>query len=135
MGLGFGIWLVILGMLGASSIIIAKKPDAAELIAKFAPYQGWMGAVSVLWGIYGILWSFRLLGVKFIYGVTYLATSGLLISLGLLLGVGVLKTFIKDAKAQAGMDKTIAKLAPFQGTLGFISIGLGVWTVLMGFLF
>ena len=50
-------------------------------------------------------------------------------SLGLLLGVGVLKTFIKDPTAQAKMDQTIAKLAPKQGMLGLIAIGLGIWLV------
>ena len=55
--------------------------------------------------------------------------------LGLLLGVGVLKTFIKDVTANAKMDQTITKLAPYQGTLGLVSIGLGVWGVVVGFVF
>ncbi len=55
MGLVSGIWLALLGVLGASNLIIAKKPDAKELIAKMAPYQGWIGAVSALWGVWGII--------------------------------------------------------------------------------
>jgi hypothetical protein len=42
MGLAFGVWLAVLGILGASNLIIARKPDAKELIAKLAPYQGWI---------------------------------------------------------------------------------------------
>jgi hypothetical protein len=138
MGLVNGIWLAVLGILGASSLIIAKKPDAKEMIAKIAPYQGWMGAVSACWGIWGIIGAVLNLGWLAhwpIYWATWLADSVLQAALGLLLGVGTLKTFIKDATAQAKMDQTIAKLAPFQGTLGLVAIGVGVWMVVAGFLF
>jgi len=71
------------------------------------------------------VWPFAIgLSIAFVVGT----------SLGLLLGVGVLKTFIKDATAQAKMDQTIVKLSPFQGTLGFISIGVGVAFVVLNFL-
>ena len=50
-----GIWLAVLGILGASSLIISRRPDAAQMIAKLAPYQGWIGAVSALWGVWGVI--------------------------------------------------------------------------------
>ena len=40
---------IFVGVLGASNLIIAKKPDAKELIAKVAPYQGWIGAMGPVW--------------------------------------------------------------------------------------
>jgi hypothetical protein len=139
MGLIGGIWLAVLGILGAANLIIAKKPDAKELIAKLAPYQGWIGAVSALWGVWGIISSVLTLGWLasgwVIPWVTFLAVGVIQAALGLLLGVGVLKSFIKDARAQEKMDQTITKLAPYQGTLGLISIGLGVWAVVSTFLF
>lgn len=138
MGLVNGIWLAVLGILGASNLIIARKPDAKELIGKLAPYQGWIGAVSALWGVWGIISSVLNLGWMAyapIYWITYLADSVLSLALGLLLGVGVLKTFIKNPQAQEKMDQTIAKLAPYQGLLGLIAIGVGIWMVIAGFLF
>lgn len=132
-----GIWMVILGVLAASSLIIARRPDAAQMIGKVAPYQGWMGAVSAFWGIWGIISSVLTIGLLALWPIlwiTNLATSVLLASLGLLLGVGVLKTFIKDPTAQAKMDQTIAKLAPFQGTLGLVAIGVGIWCVVASFM-
>jgi hypothetical protein len=90
MGLVNGIWLAVLGVLGASNLIIARKPDAKELIGKLAPYQGWIGAVSALWGIWGIISSVLNLGwMAFapIYWITYLVDSILSFCLGLLLGV------------------------------------------------
>ncbi len=138
MGLIYGIWLAVLGVLGASSLIIAKKPDAKELIAKLAPFQGWIGAISALSGAWGIISSVLHLGgltAAPIYWITFLADSVLQFALGLLLGVGILKTFIKNPQASDNMDRTIAKLAPYQGTFGLIAIGLGVWMVVAGFMF
>ncbi len=132
-----GIWLAVLGILGASNLIIARKPDAKEMIAKLAPYQGWIGAVSALWGVWGIISAVLNLGWLAhwpIYWITFTADSVLQFALGLLLGVGTLKTFIKNPEANARMDQTIAKLAPYQGTLGLVAIGVGVWLVVAGFL-
>jgi hypothetical protein len=138
MGLIHGLWLAVLGILGASNLIIASKPNAKELIAKLAPYQGWIGAVSALWGIWGIITAVLNLGwlsVFPIWWITFLATAVVEFALGLLLGVGVLKTFIKQPQAVAKMDETIARLAPKQGVLGLISIGLGVWCIIASFMF
>lgn len=138
MGLINGAWLAVLGILGASNLIIAKKPDAKELIAKLAPYQGWIGAVSALWGVWGIISAVLNLGwlsIAPIFWATFLVDSVLLLGLGLLLGVGTLKTFIKQPEAQEKMDQMVAKLAPKQGVLGLIAIGVGVWMIVAGFLF
>jgi hypothetical protein len=133
-----GIWLAVLGVLAASNLIVAKRPDAAEVIAKIAPYQGWIGAISAIWGVWGIISSvlnISVLSVAPIFWFSLLANSVILASLGLLLGVGVLKTFIKDETANAKMDQTIAKIAPKQGVLGLVAIGLGVWMMAASVLF
>lgn len=47
---------VILGSLIAlSSFIIAKKPEAKELFAKVAPYQGFLGVGLLFYGIWDLL--------------------------------------------------------------------------------
>jgi len=133
-----GIWLAVLGILAASNLIIAKRPDAREMIGKIAPYQGWIGAVSALWGVWGIISCILNLGwltAAPIFWISWLGDSVLLAGLGLLLGVGVLKTFITAPAATEKMDQTIAKLAPMQGTLGLVAIGLGVWMVIASVLF
>ncbi len=138
MGLFNGLWLVVLGVLGASSLIIAKKPNAKELIDKLAPYQGWIGVASAFWGAWGIISSVLSLGWLAtwpIVWITWLINALLLATLGLLLGVGVMKTFIKAPEARSKMDQTVAKLLPYQGTLGLCGIGFGIWMVLSGFIF
>ncbi|HJL18726.1 MAG TPA: hypothetical protein RMH99_23895 [Sandaracinaceae bacterium LLY-WYZ-13_1] len=138
MGLIGGIWLAVLGVLGAANLIIARRPDAKEYIAKIAPYQGWIGAVSALWGVWMCISSVLSIGwlaVAPIYWVTYLADGVLQLLLGLLLGIGVLKQFIKAPAATEKMDALIAKIAPYQGVLGLIAIGVGLWMIVAGFLF
>src|SRR3954462_3952624 len=107
-----GIWLALLGVLAVPSMIIAKKPEAKEMIAKMAPYQGWIGAVSALWGVWGIISAVLNLGWLAhwpIFWATWLADSVLQFALGLILGVGVLKTFIKNPEANRRMDQTLEK--------------------------
>jgi hypothetical protein len=138
MGLVGGIWLALLGVLAVPSLILSKKPDAKAMLDKLTPYQGWIGAVSAFWGLWTIISSILNLGWIAhwpIYWVTYLVDGVLQLALGLLLGVGVLKQFIKAPAAVAKMDQTIAKLAPKQGLLGLIAIGFGIWMVIAGFIF
>ncbi len=134
----YGIWLALLGVLAVPSLILAKRPDAKEMLGKIAPYQGWMGAISCLWGVWGIISCVLNIGWLTtwpIFWISWLAGSVLLAALGLILGIGTMKTFIKDPRAQAKMDETLAKLAPHQGRLGVVAIGVGVWMVVASILF
>jgi hypothetical protein len=133
-----GIWLALLGVLAVPSLILAKRPDAKEMLAKIQPFQGWMGAISCLWGIWGIISA--VLNLSWlahwpIYWATWLADSVLLAALGLILGIGTMKTFIKNPQAQAKMDETLAKLAPHQGRLGLVAVCVGIWMVVCSILF
>jgi hypothetical protein len=138
MGLVGGLWMALLGVLAASNLIIAKKPDAREIIAKFAPYQGWMGAISALWGVWMVIQSVLTLGTWFkiapIFWVTFLGIGVLQFILGFLLGIGILKTFIKQPQAVQKMDLMMTKLAPKQGVFGLIGIGAGIWLVISSFM-
>lgn len=130
--------LLVLGVVSASNLIIARKPDAKELIAKIAPYQGWIGAISALWGAWWLINWILHVGAMMtwpILGITWLANSILLLGLGLLCGIGVLKTFIKAPAATEKLDLTVAKLAPYQGILGLVGIGVAIWTILDLYIF
>ena len=41
------------GLIAASSLIVAKKPNAQELLDKITPYQGWIGVVLTFYGVWG----------------------------------------------------------------------------------
>ncbi|MDP2274409.1 MAG: hypothetical protein Q8N23_04925 [Archangium sp.] len=133
-----GIWLVLLGVLAVPSLIIAKRPDAKDMIAKLTPYQGWIGAVSCLGGVWGIISAILSIGVLStwpIFWISWMVGSVFQAALGLILGIGTLKTFIKNPQAQAKMDETLAKLSPKQGMLGVGAIGFGIWVVVASILF
>jgi hypothetical protein len=134
----YGVWLVVLGILGASNLIIAKRPDAKDMIAKIAPIQGWIGALSALggaWDIVSCVLNLTWMTAAPIHWFTWLAVGAIQLVLGFILGIGVLKTFIKDPKAHEKMDATLKKLSPYQGTLGLIAIGLGIWFTVETMLF
>src|SRR6185503_19527766 len=129
--MAFGIWLVVLGALAVPSLIL-RKPQLKPALDKITPYQGWIGAISALWGAWAIVSAILNIGwltTLPIWWATLAGTAVVTFSLGLLLGVGTLKTFIKNAQAQLKMDQTIARIAPFQGTLGLVALGLGAWCV------
>ncbi len=126
----YGIWLFILGALAVPNLIIGKKPELKGTLDKLVPFQGWMGVVSAFWGAWGVLGAVLALSMLTTYPIwwaTWIATSVVTLGLGILLGVGTAKTFIKSPAAHAKMDQTIAKLSPYQGTLGIAGLGLGAW--------
>lgn len=137
MGLITGIWLTLIGVLGASRLIIARQPDAKRLIGKLAPYQGWIGVVSALWGAWWIvsaLLDLRMLSFAPLSWIVWVATGAVMLLLGFVLGVGIMKSFLDDKKTNAKADELLAKVAPYQGTLGLVAIALGVLGILRALL-
>lgn len=132
MGYLDGIWLAVLGILAAPNIIVSKKPEAAEWIDKLRPYQGWLGVVSVFWGIWRFIKFFSWLdwfGQIPVLLITWIVMALLLIALGLLMGINVIKTFVKDATAQQKMDELVTKIAAKQGKLGLVAVIVGIWII------
>ena len=128
-----GLWLALLGVLAAPNLIISKKPEAKEIIAKLAPYQGWIGAGSAIWGLIKIFQTFRYFSFFSVFPIgviTLILVAVLTFVLGLLLGIGVIKTFIKSEDANAKIDEIMAKLAAKQGILGLLGIIVGIWFML-----
>ena len=93
-----GLWLALLGVLAAPNLIISKKTEAKEIIAKLAPYQGWIGAVSAVWGLIKLIGTFKYFdwfSVIPIGIITMLLSALLTLALGLLLGIKGLQTFVQ----------------------------------------
>ncbi len=96
------------------------------------PYQGWFGAVSAIYGLIDVirfLGKLRYFDIIPIGFITWIVGAVLTLALGLLLGIGVIKSFVGSAEAKAKMDDLIAKLAPKQGTLGLLGIIIGLWII------
>lgn len=137
MGLVFALLLIVAGLLGAASLIVAKQPNAREVIAKLTPYQGIIGIILLIWAL--IVFIFNILpalGAFLRYfpltGILLLATFLVAIALGFLLGYGLIAQYAlnKNAGAAQGGEAMRMKLAKFQGPLGLLGIGLGLWMLI-----
>ena len=116
------------GLLGAANLIIAKKPNAKDLIEKLTPYQGWIGVVLVLWGIWDLIGVLRSLGTFSVFWLVWLVTAVTELALGFLLGYGLISKYVLGSSPQA-LEKgqqLRARLANYQGPLGVVAIGLAI---------
>src|SRR5260221_7312293 len=84
------------GLLAASALIIARKPNAKDLIDKLTPYQGWIGLVLFCWGVWDTLFIVRNLGglthmpMYLLLGIAITVTD---LVVGLLLGFGLITKY------------------------------------------
>lgn len=140
----YGITLILLSLLAVPSLILAKKPNAQELLNKIAPYQGWIGLVFCFWGIWGIIscilhlnyLSLPGMPVK-IWWLTWLAASLVEATLGFILGYGTISSLVlsKNETAKQKGEQLLAKLAPIQGKLGVFGIIIGIWVTIAGIMY
>lgn len=136
----WGISLVLLSIIAVPSLVLAKKPNAKELLEKVEPYQGWIGMVFCFWGIWGIISAILNLGwltTAPIWWVTFLAGNVISAALGFMLGFGLINKYFlsKNADAKAKADNIREKIAPKQGKLGLVGIAVGVWMIVASFMF
>lgn len=135
----WGISLVLLSIIAVPSLLLSKKPNAAELLEKIAPYQGWIGIVFCFWGIWGIITSvlhLNWLSAAPIWWVTFLVGNIVSATLGFMLGSGLINKMLlsKNAAAKAKADELRAKIAPKQGKLGLLGIAVGIWMIVASFM-
>ncbi len=135
----YGILLIILGILAVPSLILSKKPNAKELLDKITPFQGWIGIIFCIWGIWGIIsciLGISLLSVWPILWITSLLVAIVEAVLGFLLGYGLIVKYAlsKNEQAAAKGEQLMKKLAPMQGIFGIIAIVLGVWMIIASIL-
>jgi hypothetical protein len=130
------IMLLILGVLGASSVIIKKRPEAKDLIDKLSKISGYVGVLAVLWGVYDVIQLITHLGM-FKYGmwgiiswVTLLAVTAVFLGLGFIFGYGLAATYMSE-EAKAKMADLRQKLVGYQIPLGWLSLALAVWLIVL----
>jgi hypothetical protein len=123
--------LLLGGVLGAANLIVARKPDAKAQIDKLTPYQGWIGVILVLRGIWDIIDVLRALGLVStvpVWWVLYLITALTELGLGFLLGYTLISKYALSGspEATAKAQTLRMKLAVYQGPLGVVAIVLAI---------
>lgn len=120
---------IIGGLIAASSLLVAKKPNAQELIDKLTPYQGWIGVILLVWSIRGML------GLMSYFSIIYLIIIIVEFVVGFLLAYGLLSKYLleKNETAKAKGQILRVKLAKFQVPAGVILLLLGLYSLLISF--
>lgn len=136
----WGITLILLSIIAVPSLILAKKPEAKELLKKIEPYQGWLGLAFCVWGVWGVITAFlniSLLSTSAIWWTTLLAGNLIEAILGFMLSIGLINKWIlsKNETAKEKASKLREKLAPNLGKLGLLGIAVGAWMIIASFIF
>ena len=137
----YGITLIILSLIAVPSLILAKKPNAQELLNKVAPFQGWIGVVFCFWGIWGLISAVLSIGWIangwIISWVTWALYALVETTLGFILGYSLIVKYVlsKNETAKEKGAKVLEKLLPLQGKLGILGLIVGVWCIICSFMF
>lgn len=128
--------IIAAGILAASGLIIARRPDAAKLIDKLSVGQGWIGVVLFFWGTWRVIWVLLNLGIfsaSFPLALVVTVVSALEMILGFLLGFGLIThwTLRGNAMAMARGQAIRQKLATYQGTFGVAGIAAGLLLIVL----
>ena len=136
----WGISLILLSIIAVPSLILSRKPNSAELLAKIEPYQGWFGLLFCLWGIWGVInaiMNLEWLSVSPIWWTTFLTGNIVSMLLGSMLGSSLInKLFLPNNEMAAIHEGELRKtIAPKQGRLGILGLIVGVWMIVASFLY
>ncbi|MBA3820889.1 MAG: hypothetical protein H0X17_18525 [Deltaproteobacteria bacterium] len=126
------ILLICAGLLAASSIIVAKQPNARQIIDKLLPFQALIGAGTLVLGVLAILrWGPKAM-IEMTKAFPLLGTTMWVVCLaGIVLGFMFAVPLM--GRLGAGQQKAAelsAKLAPFQMLLGLVAIAAGLLMLL-----
>jgi hypothetical protein len=137
-GLITGIVLIALGVLAAASSIVSRRPDAQTYIDKLVPFQGWLGFLACIWGVWIVInavLNLNLISYAPVWWLTYAATGGVIAVLGLLLGYALLTQFIFSHSVEATRrgEQIRLSMVPYQVSLGYVAIFLGLWAIVTFF--
>lgn len=130
------ILLIVTGILAAPSLLLAKKPDAKDLLDKITPYQGWIGVVFFIWGVWGIISQILNIGYLADFPIIWsLVTAVVVVEavLGFILGFNLINTYVlsKNPTTEEKGQQLLAKLLPLQGKFGIAAIVLGLIVVVL----
>jgi len=129
-----GLWLALLGVLVAPNIILSRRPAAAHFFKKLSAIQGWIGVISVIGAVFMLIKSLlnvRWIASSFTLWFSSLLGSLILLALGLILGIGVIRSFWDRGQVIDRLSSAADRLAVFQSTLGFIAFAGGIWLIII----
>ena len=124
--------LVVLAAFGLMGFVAARQSALGARLQALAPYQGVVGVIALAWGLLSLIRLVANLGVMLTLPLQLAIQATAIvvhIALGLILGLGLLRTFAGEA-ATSKLDSVASRLAPFQAVLGAAALALALWSVL-----
>ena len=120
------------GLIAASSLIVSKKPNAQELLDKLTPYQGWIGVVLTVLGVWGLIQSFLTINSIGMYWTIALAINAVQFIVGFLLAYSLISKYIleKNETAKEKGQQLRQSLIKYQVPAGVILVVLGVLSII-----
>lgn len=130
-----GIILIALGLLAASSIIVAKLKNAEGVVNFLTQFQGYIGIVGFAWGVWAIIRSVMWLGYLTsdpIAWIIFTAMGALEVILGFMFGFGLISQYAlsSNEEAKAKAKELLDGLAPWKTVVGLAGLGLGVFIII-----
>jgi len=126
------ILLVLLGLLGISDWLKAKRPDIARHLQPIEQFEGWIGVAGVVWGILLLLRWLAGIGVlRFAGGgmLVMLLTALVVFALSLILGLPILRSLFGEGAFMAKVAQLVDRLSPYKVGLGFACLVLALYTL------
>ena len=125
------------GLLGAANLVVSKKPDAQRMVDRLIPYQGVIGVILFLWGIWWLISCLRTIteiSASPVWWIIWLIAAVCMLALGFLLGYGLINKYALSKSPQAAERGRLlqAKLMAYQGPLGVVAIVLAILTLISG---
>jgi len=124
--------LILGGILGCAGLIVAKKPDAKELIGKLQPFQAAIGVALLVFGVIHLLDAVRAIGFMSVIPVTVIAAFAAVASaiiLGIMFGMPMVAKL--SASGAAKGEELGKKLAPYQTLVGIVAIAAGAYFLIV----
>jgi hypothetical protein len=128
----FDLILILAGVLALSGIIVAKNPNARQIIDRLVPFQAFVGLGALILGLVLLL---KFGPINMFRGITHdairagAALAGVLsgILLGFLFAMPQIAKWIPgDTPAEAKAMEIARKIAPIQALFGIIAVAAGV---------
>jgi hypothetical protein len=131
---------VVGGVLAASSVIAKMRANAKDMIDKLVPYQGYVGGLMFIWGVWETISVVMNIGHMADIGIlsfvfeALVAVADLLV--GFLLAFGLISKYTMAGNPTALEKGQLlrGKLASVQIPLGFLAIVMGILYVVTSFL-
>jgi len=116
------------GLIAASSLIVAKKPNAQELLDKLTPYQGWIGVILTIWSITVLFSALTNIGSMGIAWIITVSLGAAMFIVGFLLAYSLISKYVleKNETAKAKGQQLRAKLVKYQVPAGIALVVLGI---------